>query len=159
VARKIAVISSASAAGKTTLAAELSRRLGVPHVELDALHHGPDWAAPSAEEFKATVAAALEPLTGWVVDGNYQGKLGTFVLGQADTIARRRALEREQGGLAQRAARLERALPVYRALALPSQGPVAEAARRPAGRASALGRGNQALAGDAACSAGMTSRP
>jgi adenylate kinase family enzyme len=28
--------------GKSTFARELARRLDVPHVELDALHHGPN---------------------------------------------------------------------------------------------------------------------
>jgi AAA domain len=37
---KIAVVGT-SGSGKTTVARELARRLGVPHVELDALYHGP----------------------------------------------------------------------------------------------------------------------
>jgi adenylate kinase family enzyme len=72
--------------GKTTLAGRLSERLGVPHVELDALHHGPGWQEASAEELRARVDEALAGLDGWVVDGNYMGKLGTSVLDRADTI-------------------------------------------------------------------------
>lgn len=64
------VVIGMSGAGKTTLAAELARRLGVPHVELDALHWGPDWSLPSVEGFREKVAAALAGER-WVTDGNY----------------------------------------------------------------------------------------
>ena len=74
-----------SGSGKTTLAAELARRLGVPHVELDAMHHGPDWAEPDLERFRADVAAVVAG-EGWVVDGGYQRKLGTMVPEAADTL-------------------------------------------------------------------------
>jgi adenylate kinase family enzyme len=85
VRRKIAVIGS-SCSGKTTLAARLAATIGVPHVELDALHHGPNWREATAEELRARVEAALEGLDGWVTDGNYIGKLGTWLIDQADTI-------------------------------------------------------------------------
>ncbi len=80
-------VKGTSGSGKTTFAQELARRLDVPFVELDALHHGPDWYQPTAEEFTATVREAMDALPdGWVIDGNYEGKLGTLVLDQADTI-------------------------------------------------------------------------
>jgi adenylate kinase family enzyme len=75
-----------SCSGKTTLGGELARRLGVLHVELDALHHGPNWQEASAEELRAKVEAALAGHEGWVTDGNYLGKLGTWLVDQADTI-------------------------------------------------------------------------
>lgn len=75
-----------SCAGKTTLATELADRLGVPHIELDALHHGPNWVEASAEELRAKIEAALDGQRGWIVDGNYGGKLGTWLIDQADTI-------------------------------------------------------------------------
>jgi adenylate kinase family enzyme len=71
-ARRIAVMGS-SCAGKTTLAGQLAERLGVPHVELDALHHGPNWTEATAEELKAKLEATLAPLDGWIADGNYMG--------------------------------------------------------------------------------------
>jgi adenylate kinase family enzyme len=74
-----------SGSGKTTLAADLARRLGVPHVELDAMHHGPDWAEPDLEQFRADVAAVVAG-DGWVIDGGYQRKLGTVVPDAADTL-------------------------------------------------------------------------
>ena len=80
-------VKGTSGSGKTTFGRELAQRLGVPFVELDALHHGPDWYQPTAEEFRATVVEAIEGLgDGWVIDGNYESKLGTTVIGPADTI-------------------------------------------------------------------------
>ena len=52
--RKINV-KGTSGAGKSTFGAELARRLGLAYVELDALHHGPNWSEPTAEEFRARV--------------------------------------------------------------------------------------------------------
>jgi adenylate kinase family enzyme len=80
-------VKGTSGSGKTTFGRELAERLGVPFVELDALHHGPDWYQPSAEEFRATVLEAMARLPdGWVIDGNYESKLGDTVIGPADTI-------------------------------------------------------------------------
>jgi len=80
-------VKGTSGSGKTTFAQELARRLDLPFVELDALHHGPDWYQPTAEEFQVTVREAMAHLPdGWVIDGNYEGKLGETVVGPADTI-------------------------------------------------------------------------
>ncbi len=81
---KVAVIGS-SCSGKTTLARRLAERLDVQHVELDALHHGPDWAETPTDEFRALV---IEAISGedWIVDGGYHGKLGDLVLEQADFV-------------------------------------------------------------------------
>jgi len=80
-------VKGTSGSGKTTFSRELARRLDLPFVELDALHHGPNWYQPSAEEFHARVSRQLEALSdGWVIDGNYEAKLGALVLSQADTI-------------------------------------------------------------------------
>lgn len=84
--RRVAVV-GVSGSGKTTLARALAARLDVPHVELDALHHGPGWTEASADELRAAVLAALERfLDGWVVDGNYQEKIGDLVVERADTV-------------------------------------------------------------------------
>jgi adenylate kinase family enzyme len=73
--------------GKSTFAAELAQRLGVKHIELDALHHGPNWAQPTAEEFRERVVAAIAAApNGWVIDGNYDSKLGSLVEDAADAI-------------------------------------------------------------------------
>jgi adenylate kinase family enzyme len=83
--RKVAVISSASGNGKTTLGRELAERLGVPFIELDALVHGPDWVETPDDDLRAQV----EPIVtsdGWVIDGAYRGKLGDLVLDAADVV-------------------------------------------------------------------------
>ena len=84
--RRISVIGP-SCSGKTTTARRLAAILGVPHIELDGLHFGPDWTEASAELMQERVRAALDSAPGgWVVDGNYFGKLGPLVLARADTI-------------------------------------------------------------------------
>ncbi|HWN20997.1 MAG TPA: hypothetical protein VNP93_03420 [Gaiellaceae bacterium] len=83
--KRIAIVSSASSNGKTTLGRELAHRLDVPFHELDALHHGPGWTEASPEELRARV----EPLLtgdGWVVDGYYRGKLGDLVPRSAELV-------------------------------------------------------------------------
>ncbi|MFL5921116.1 MAG: shikimate kinase [Gaiellaceae bacterium] len=80
-------VKGTSGSGKTTFGQELARRLELPFVELDALHHGPSWAEPTAEEFRTRVREAIEARPdGWVIDGNYEVKLGDTVLSAADTI-------------------------------------------------------------------------
>jgi len=80
-------VKGTSGSGKSTFARELARRLELPYVELDALHHGPNWAEPTDDEFRARVRTAMEARPdGWVIDGNYVRKLGDLVLGAADTI-------------------------------------------------------------------------
>ncbi|MGB2874351.1 MAG: hypothetical protein WBB76_02635 [Gaiellaceae bacterium] len=76
-----------SGSGKSTFAAELARRLELPYIELDALHHGPNWSEPTREEFRARVLESMAAAPGgWVIDGNYEGKLGDTVIREADTI-------------------------------------------------------------------------
>ena len=85
-ARRI-TIKGTSGVGKSTFGEELARRLGVPFIELDALHHGPNWSEPPDEVFRARVRDAMDAAPdGWVIDGNYDTKLGDTVLGAADAI-------------------------------------------------------------------------
>ncbi|WFE23061.1 AAA family ATPase [Solwaraspora sp. WMMD937] len=67
--RRVSVM-GAPGSGKSTLAAELAVRLGVPHIELDALFHQQDWQPTPTPQFRERVAAAVSG-DGWVVDGNY----------------------------------------------------------------------------------------
>lgn len=59
------LVAGTSGSGKTTLARRVAAVLGIPHVEIDALHHGPGWVKrPSfeadVERFSATEAWATE---------------------------------------------------------------------------------------------------
>ncbi|WP_330181350.1 (d)CMP kinase [Nocardia sp. NBC_01503] len=82
--RRIAV-EGTSGSGKSSLARDISRRLGIAHIELDAIHHQADWTPLGAPEFQAAVGARIAR-DGWVVDGNYHGKLGDLVWSRADTV-------------------------------------------------------------------------
>ena len=64
------VVLGSSGSGKTVLAREFATRLGVPHVEFDALRFAEDWAEVPDDVFGERVAAFTEG-DAWVVDGNY----------------------------------------------------------------------------------------
>jgi adenylate kinase family enzyme len=85
VGRRISV-AGISGSGKTTTSRVIAEHFGVPHVELDALFHGPDWRAPDREEFRQRVRDLLDSTDGWVADGNYTGYLDSIVLERADTV-------------------------------------------------------------------------
>ena len=67
--QRIHIVGTAGS-GKTSLGQEIAARLGIPHVELDALHWGPGWSKPTFEEFSNRVKQALFGST-WVAEGNY----------------------------------------------------------------------------------------
>ena len=78
-------IQGISGSGKTTLGRLLELQLGMPHLETDALVHGPGWTETPDVELRALV----EPLVlseRWVIDSDYRRKLGTLVLQRADTV-------------------------------------------------------------------------
>ena len=83
--RRISVVGS-TGSGKTTFAFDLARRIGVPHVELDALAWGPNWTLVPEDIFKERVARAVES-DAWVIDGNYAGRgARDLVWPRADTV-------------------------------------------------------------------------
>lgn len=84
-ARRI-LVKGGSGAGKTTLGRALAQHLDVPFVELDAWHHGPNWTSASPEQLQARVRTQLNDERGWVVDGNYDRKLGTALMDRAELI-------------------------------------------------------------------------
>ena len=81
--RRISVIGT-SGSGKTTTASQIARRLGIPHVELDALHWEADWTPATLDVFRKRVAQALGG-DAWAVDGNYS-KVRDIVWNRADTV-------------------------------------------------------------------------
>ena len=81
--QRVAVVGN-SGSGKSTLARELARRIDGQHIELDAIHHLPDWTPMDRDHMRLVVSERLEAER-WVVDGNYGMKVGDLVLGRADT--------------------------------------------------------------------------
>jgi len=63
----------------------LASDLGVPHVELDELYHGPGWTPADPDMFHARVRlATAEPA--WVIDGNYTSIVGHILRDRAGLV-------------------------------------------------------------------------
>ncbi|MCJ7604439.1 MAG: hypothetical protein MUO19_00180 [Dehalococcoidales bacterium] len=83
--KRIAVWGNSSS-GKTTLAAALAERCGIPHIEMDAIFWRPDWVESPIEEFRVNINSAIEAHPdGWVMDGNYS-RVQDLVLPHVDTV-------------------------------------------------------------------------
>ena len=68
--------------GKTTLARAIERHLGIPHTELDALHHGPGWSvAPDFEERVRALCSQAE----WVCEWQY-GAVRPLLAAHAEAV-------------------------------------------------------------------------
>ena len=78
-------ITGPSGSGKTTLAVELAERYGLRHVEIDALHHGPNWESCGPEILRERVLAATEG-DDWVTDSTYHTMLGNLIVDRADVL-------------------------------------------------------------------------
>lgn len=78
------VVVGVAGSGKTTLARQLARQLGLPHVELDALHWEANWTQAPLPIFRERVAQALSG-DSWVTDGNYSS-VRDITWGRADTV-------------------------------------------------------------------------
>jgi adenylate kinase family enzyme len=83
IGRRVSVIGT-TASGKSTLAAALAVRLGVPHIELDGVEHGPNWTQIPRAQFREIVAARIAG-DGWVTDGNSQ-VVRDLIWARADTV-------------------------------------------------------------------------
>jgi adenylate kinase family enzyme len=64
------VVIGVTSSGKSTLAMELSKRLRLDFVELDALYWEPKWRGADDKTFSARVKTAVSTES-WVVAGNY----------------------------------------------------------------------------------------
>ena len=62
------LIAGTSGSGKTTLAERVSEVLGLPHIEIDALFHGPNWTP--LETFEAEVIR-FSSQPAWVTEWQY----------------------------------------------------------------------------------------
>ena len=78
------VVVGTSCSGKTTLARQLARVLGVPHVELDGIHWMPGWQERPVEEMRR-MAGEVAAGERWVMDGNYRA-VRDIVWGRATAV-------------------------------------------------------------------------
>ena len=62
----------------------LSRLLGLPHFELDAIFHQPGWTELPTQEFRAKVGDIVAG-PGWIIDGNYS-RVRNLIWERADTV-------------------------------------------------------------------------
>lgn len=81
--RRIAVVDT-TGSGKTTLAGQLAARLGIPNVELDAIHWGEDWSHAPADVFRQRLVQSVQG-EAWVTDGNYSEVRG-IIWARAGTV-------------------------------------------------------------------------
>jgi adenylate kinase family enzyme len=81
----VAIVTSASGSGGTTVGRELAERLEVPFHELDALFWRPSWTEPDPDDFRTRVADVVAT-DAWVIDGSYQSWLGQSVLERAEVV-------------------------------------------------------------------------
>ena len=75
-----------SGSGKSTSGHRLATRLGIPHVDLDALYWEPGWTGARWEVFRQRVGDAIAG-DAWVVSGNYLRAVQDLVWSRVDTVA------------------------------------------------------------------------
>ncbi len=68
--QRVSVVGN-SGSGKSTLARRIAAILEVPHHELDAVYHQPDWTPIDPADFSVRIEE-ITSSSGWVVDGNYR---------------------------------------------------------------------------------------
>ena len=81
--QRICVVGT-SGVGKTTLARQISQRLSIPHIELDALNWESNWTEVPTNLFRERLTQNLIGKS-WVVDGNYSA-IRDILWVKADTI-------------------------------------------------------------------------
>lgn len=82
-ARKILLIGPGGA-GKSTLAATIAARTGLPLIHLDALYWHPGWVPTPRDEWRERIEALVQQ-PAWVMDGNYGGTMDLRVAA-CDTV-------------------------------------------------------------------------
>ena len=81
--QRISIVGN-SGTGKTTMARAIAGALGIPHLELDSIHHLPKWEPIERGLFREKVGAFVAG-DAWVVDGNYSA-VQDLVWQRADTV-------------------------------------------------------------------------
>ncbi len=77
------LVAGTSGAGKTSLASLIATAWQLPRMELDALHHGENWA-PRPTFVDEVERFAAQPR--WVTEWQYTAKLGDILYGRADLV-------------------------------------------------------------------------
>ena len=78
------VVGGSTSSGKSTFSQVLALRMGVPVIELDALHWGPNWTEAPVPVFRELVRSAIAA-EAWVLDGNYS-RVRDLTWSRADTF-------------------------------------------------------------------------
>lgn len=76
------LVAGVSGAGKTTLAQRIGAQLGLPHFEIDAMFHGPNWTR--RPEFESDVDAVTQQPK-WVSEWQYES-VRELLADRADTL-------------------------------------------------------------------------
>lgn len=76
------LLNGTSGSGKTTVATRINATLGIPHVELDALYHGPGWVPRSCFVEDVRAFASTDK---WVTEWQY-GSVRDLLLDRADLV-------------------------------------------------------------------------
>jgi len=79
------VVAGSQGSGKTTLALQLGRALGVSVIHGDVLYYRPGWKPSEVGEFRARVSQAIAR-DGWVLDGSFDGLALDLTIAAADTF-------------------------------------------------------------------------
>jgi adenylate kinase family enzyme len=77
------LVAGPAGSGKTTMCATVAKSWGLLQVELDALHHGPNWEPRT--EFEADVRAFVSQPR-WVTEWQYTSRLGSLLIDHADLV-------------------------------------------------------------------------
>jgi len=78
------IIVGTSGSGKSTLGIEISKKLGIPNIELDTLFWKPNWIRSPQEVFIEKVDKLTDQKS-WVIDGNYS-QVSHITFTKGDTL-------------------------------------------------------------------------
>lgn len=81
--RRIIIVGT-SGSGKSTLGRQISKKLGIPNIELDTIFWQPNWERCPQEIFLQKVDQ-LTDQKAWVIDGNYS-QVRRIIFSKGDTL-------------------------------------------------------------------------